>query len=387
MKKEIEIYELIELYLRGKLSGDECTEFERSLASNPDLAELLESHRKIISFVAEGSLQEVKDDLSKIHRRRLGVRKRIRFISSISLFVLMSLGVLLLVRNHKSVDAENELPESDSSYVDEPIIKLPAGNSPSLSPLHEKTISPENNTVVERSVKKETSDSVRIPINANNSSVTDTSALGAVNEKTMILSVDSAKAKEIAPAKANTGEIGMSETTKTRFNCEDVHLSANVITTESCEERPTGSLKIEDGSIEQGEPPYSISIDNGKTFRSTLSVLKLYSGYYHVWLLDGRNCKSDLGSIQIESRTCDYDEVFAPGKGERWEVNSDGKQAVLQIFDQQGVMVFRTAIEEGEKYYWNGTSLQGNALPMGIYSFMIEFNSGELKMGSITIVR
>ena len=46
MEKE-QLYNIIEAYLDGTLSGEELTAFEQRLKSEPDLAEEVELHRKL----------------------------------------------------------------------------------------------------------------------------------------------------------------------------------------------------------------------------------------------------------------------------------------------------------------------------------------------------
>ncbi len=170
-------------------------------------------------------------------------------------------------------------------------------------------------------------------------------------------------------------------------DCSRVVISAEVEIEESCEQRPTGKISIVKSSIRGGNPPYGVSVDNGKNFYSSFVFGELPPGNYILWLKDKYNCLTNAGSYWISSIDCNYDFVFAPDKGELWKVPNNENTGNLKIYNQQGKLVFNNRIDYSGAYLWDGRSSVGSSLPMGVYQFILELDNKDLLIGNITIVR
>jgi gliding motility-associated-like protein len=122
-----------------------------------------------------------------------------------------------------------------------------------------------------------------------------------------------------------------------------------------------------------------------------------YQGRKTIWVnvKDVYNCENS-DSIEILScSTADYFKnmptAFTPngdGVNDEWRIPElqSFPQAVVEIFDRWGNMVFRS--EPGYSNPWDGT-YQGKEMPMDSYYFIIRLNSAEMEplSGTVTIIK
>jgi hypothetical protein len=87
-------------------------------------------------------------------------------------------------------------------------------------------------------------------------------------------------------------------------DCKEVEIDAVIESENSCENKPTGKIKVDYQSIRGGESPYTISVDGGRNYYSTFSIENLAASKYQVYIKDANNCTSKLGSIHIKSIDC-----------------------------------------------------------------------------------
>ena len=187
--------------------------------------------------------------------------------------------------------------------------------------------------------------------------------------------------------KENLNKAPINQIYKDSINCDTVFIQADAQIEESCEERATGKIVVKVSSAKGALPPYSVSIDNGRSYQSQSIIDRLMPGNYTIWLKDKNNCQMKVGSYLIGSMICDYEFIFAPDKGERWEIPSKDRNGILKIYSKQGKLVYTQNFDEGQQYYWDGTSLNRNPQPMGVYRFIMEFDNDEPVVGNVTIVR
>ncbi len=91
MERNQELFEKIELYLKGDLSAEEHEDFERTLKNNPDLQHELELHRFLET--------EIKDiDSIEFRQKLMGIseKKRRSFRWSIAASIIILLGSVMI---------------------------------------------------------------------------------------------------------------------------------------------------------------------------------------------------------------------------------------------------------------------------------------------------
>jgi hypothetical protein len=391
MKNEIELYELIERYLGGTLTAEEKFAFEIRLSSDPEFEQTVEKHRQLSELIEEGTLLEIRDSIRKIHHGSNGGAKsffsgkRLIFLSVIIISGIIITALLL----HNSERQDQGLPGRI----------VPALDSPHADQYSEKDYEEENTKAEARAVGSKTESKVKYQSEKPEK---------AVCRKDQVFKDDQSKENETEIENKHLPEIpGMIADSNQpentiipmpiaksvlavntdSVNCDTVSISADIYTEASCEERSTGKIRVSNISARGALVPFSVSVDDAENFQMKYEIVDLPPGIYPVWMKDRNNCLSKIGNFLVGSITCDYEYIFAPAKGEQWDIPSNEKSGVLKIHSKQGILVYSLLLEEGNRYQWDGNSTDGAPQPMGVYRFIIEFNEGDPLHGNVTIVR
>jgi hypothetical protein len=388
MKKDIDIYELIEAYLKGSLSDKERQMVEQRIKTDAEFARVLDQHRTIHTIINEGSLLDIRDRLNHIHHS--AVAKKSRFPRKpgtyLAIVGILSLPVILLFLRDKSntngsthrisivQSADTIIPQDTIQLVAEQKEETPAAEIP------EKVIN-EIQATTETSLPE---NGVKIS-NDTARSIVDRVEEKRPEELITDRSIDSVVEEKPEPEPVITPEVSTEE--EDTVDCSKVTMEAEVVLEKSCFGKPTGRITVVSESIGGGTPPYKMSIDNGENYYDQTDFRKLLPRVYTLWIKDKDNCLTCLGTYSIESMDCSMEYVFAPLKDEFWEVPSRECAGNLKIYNQQGRIVWEKQLAPGEKYQWDGTDINGNLLKMGMYPFLVIFENGEQLTGGVTIVK
>jgi hypothetical protein len=377
MRKEIELYERIESYIAGRLTEEEILSFEKQMGENPSLAEEVEKHRSIQNILHEGSLLEIRESLQKIHLENPGgagdfLRKPGNYLIMLgALLITTSILLLTLKRSEPTVqEIPGEPPSQDRLQENVPEVSESIKSREVFTPAALSEQSTKAQKAPEKSLEQPVPEET-LPVKSEKQPEVSVQESGKESKT----GINQEPEEEVLPDLPAVPD------------CDTIILSAEILLEKSCFGKATGSLRIIEGSPEGGTPPYLASIDDGLNFYPKEEFQKLLPADYRVWLKDANNCRTLLGRFRIESVDCSYEYVFAPLKEERWKVPTKDLEAVLKIYNQQGVLVFQRRIGPGEEYNWDGKSMNGNDLSMGMYPFILEFNGGEHFAGAVTIVR
>jgi hypothetical protein len=390
MKKEIEINERIESFLNDDLSSEEMQEFKNQLEDDPLLVQEVELHRQLRVVITDGAWLNVKNELGSIRLRKIRQLKRIKRATGFGFGGFLACIILILIfrnvpdkpkiiresspaeirqeiKDHFPPEPKKVIRKSDPGIIDQAV--PPDGKTKSKDPesIRQETLIPVPEKSAER--KQEHGDSMNLvnkPDTMNGGFVTGSSGKVSSADKTT--------------KQAETGISG-------KTDCRKVTIQAKFLTQESCNNKPTGSFVIDRGSITGGRPPYAFSL-NHERFHDTTAFYLLYPGNYPVYVKDDNNCIELLGTARIGSVDCTYQAVFAPMKGESWTIPvnhvSDG---ILQVYSKAGTIVFYMKFTQDESPVWSGGTITGQALPMAIYQFQINYDDGSSFTGNVTIVR
>lgn len=391
MKKDIELYELIENYLNDNLSLEERSAFEARISNDRDLASMVENHRQLSTLIEESTLLEIRDTIQKIHNENPGgggsgfTGKRIVLYSAIAFVAILTSWILIQTNNKKTTSStpfETQIV-SDSIEVAE---KHGLTEQQVISAIESEVTREEIDKEEEYNIPAEKSE--RSP-NENTPRETEEEKIPvseAETDKTAVSQEQNEPATEVIQQTSKADKPGITHIMDS-VNCDTVVISAEVLTEESCEERATGKLLVKIESNKGATPPYFVSIDNGRNFIKKTQIVDLYPGNYSVWLKDNNNCLSKIGNFLVGSKVCDYEFIFAPDKGERWKIPTMNRTGILRIYTKLGVLIFTQNFEAEDELLWDGISLNGIPQPMGVYRFILEFNTGEPIIGNVTIVR
>jgi len=389
MTKDIDKYELIERYLTGQLSAEELTDLEHRIERDPDFAREVDKHRAISSIIRDGVLLEIREKVKTIHKSKTSYTlfrnsgRRIITLSVAGVLIFMSIMFIRNIRKDRDgrLPGEQALPVTDTSIrQNQRTDSVHNGsfqiNKKKAAPtVHENTYKKPSTHGIDKRSDKHEADTAR-----------EDQTINIIPAKKTQVPDDSTDiTPELMPV-ADDNESHTDHGTDS-MDCSQVAIFARVETEESCEQRPTGRIRIVKTSIQGGTPPYSVSIDNGKNFYPSFVFEKLYPGSYMLWLKDKYNCMTKTGNYRIPSVDCDFDFIFAPDEGELWKAPSYGDAGFLKIYTKQGKLVFTNRIDYGEIYLWDGMSLTDNPLPMGVYRFILELDNHDPVVGNVTIVR
>lgn len=167
------------------------------------------------------------------------------------------------------------------------------------------------------------------------------------------------------------------------FPCS-VNLSlSNLSITNSCTEKPTGSIQF---LLSNQEYKFSIQTHN---FQSNPNFNNLDKGDYMVSIKEiSSQCVSKPVKVSIVGYQCNY--VIQPSQfiyvTKSLQNFSPDNSVEIFIFNKSGQLVYNTKTLTSENFHWEGQSGSGNPLPMGNYTYLIK-GSRKLSKGEITIIR
>jgi len=378
MKKEIEINEWIESYLNGDLPVNDIASFQQQLNDDPVFAVEVERHRLLREVISEGAYLKVKNDLNSIHVARI----RDRRINRIRGFgfggILIGIVCVILVPGIK----ESEIVQpglNDSAAPGREKIELQNSvDSITISSYSYGTgiVVDDNESVTFNAVKPGFDDSVSgSPAALPFITEPTEDKLPLLNEKPVTRTV-----------KVN-GQVSGKSTVAGTVDCSEVNIEGKYYESESCNNIPTGTISFDKSSLTGGTAPYTFSL-TGSQYKDTTVFSNLYPGSYTLYVKDAVNCTSQIGIAFIRTIDCTYQAVFAPSRGEIWNVPADPeKSGQLNIFSKLGDLVYSVRFSIHESVVWDGTTLSGQLLPMGIYQFGIRYSDGISFIGNVTIVR
>ena len=389
MKREIEKYEKIEQFLSGTLSQEEYKKVEELITSDTNYAQEVARHRQIFNFILNSTYAEIKEHVKAIHEKKnnyIRLRNRIRLgIGIVIGFIIIGVILYFFLSDKKNRDTSIypvALPDSlnssnSQSLIDQGIelknsIKKESGISDPEKKIGtiavEKELETENRR--EEILTKHrldgllvTSDSIKTytPVITYEKHTTDAQPLNKDEDDIPVL-------PEV-------------------YDCSEVSISAIVVAEKSCEHESTGILRIEESSVSGGTPPYELSIDNQATYHTTLCLGFLPPNSYSIWIRDINDCCTWLGNFSIETINCHYEDKFAPEKGERWVIPNRENPCRLWIYNQSGSLAFEASFNFPGTYLWDGRKRNGELLPMGVYTFILEIEDETPLKGSVTIIR
>ena len=141
-------------------------------------------------------------------------------------------------------------------------------------------------------------------------------------------------------------------------------------------------------SLKGGSKPYKFSIAGQDEFKTGAQFYDLPAGYYKGMAKDRNDCISLLREVEVKNKNCPKEYAFAPGRNEVFDFplkpNANGD---IKISSRGGELVYHASISNGYPSSWNGTDLNSIELPMGIYMFVITYNTGEINQGYVTVLK
>ncbi|MBN2480985.1 MAG: hypothetical protein JXB19_04535 [Bacteroidales bacterium] len=387
MKNEIEINERIDSYLKGILAEDEKMVFELRMQEDPSLARQVELHRQLHDVISDGVYLDLKNALKTIHLKKISTSGKIRRITGYgSGGLIIGLAVFLAIKN--GTDNRNSFRES-------PVVPYRKTATDTL----ERAVAENDNPNAGTEVTVPSGDNILVlatdadalqPVTITQDAHGETGMTGTLSSSTddadstlIHRPIPVVEVPEYEPDQ--DGDLKSEE--EMTIDCSQINIEAVFTSHSSCNNKPTGVIEIDAQSIKGGEPPYVFSL-NQKTFADTLIFASLSPGSYPVYAKDAHDCANRLGIAIIDSEDCTYQDIFAPLKGEIWSVPVErDKAGTLLIYSKAGIVVYSIPVSGNDPVVWNGETVNGQMLPMGLYQFEIRYSDGTSFTGNVTIVR
>lgn len=353
--------EQVEHYLSGNLPAEAKHAFERRLTTDPELVAELETQRllrQIIELRQEERLGTTLRDVYKNTPYDAASFLKIYFrrVTGISLVVLLTvLGIVYWNRSSQVEQEKSTIAEvsKNKNSVGQPLpdeVRLPLI-------LKEKEI-PEN--VFEKTEEQEIRNSTEKKIQEQ-----------SIDEKN--------KESHFVEEKQNQ-DPAFPLTEKEVFNCQKLHWP-DVSSSPACKSETDGRIRI------SGINEISASLNDTNDYAFVRSFDELQAGMYTVYLKHASGCRTSR-ALRVEEKLCvaSIEVSFAPDAGERWEipVGNSGNEKIT-IRDVSGKPVYAAVVSSGD--FWNGTDLNGNALPSAVYHVSIESSGTVIAIGTVTILR
>lgn len=369
MRNSEELHTLIERYLNHELSGEELQNFELEMATDVELSKEVQYHKEIQDVVFDAGMLDVKSRLHKIHQKETlkGKGSNTWYLVAllIGLVVMSSVCVFLFSNKENNKASQPDVPKITGDTI--PDTKdTDSGN-------HTGTTSTD---VVIPPSKKQNAISVS-PVITNNSKP---DSHDSKPDEVKVNSDTTTKKDNATPPAITNNPVSI--------DCSRVTITGDVNTSETCKDESNGTIMISLNSIRGGIKPYKFSLDKEDNFANVSQFNSLAAGTYEVYVKDKNACISLLKKTEVRTKTCLKEYIFAPERGETWEVPLlAGKNGELKLFTRSGLLAYSIKFKSENTLTWNATDNSGADLPMGSYSFTIVYDGGEVEQGSVTVVR
>jgi biopolymer transport protein ExbD len=389
MIADIEKYEQIERFLTNRLSEEERIALEISAVSDAQLAGAIERHRQVVHFVNTSMYLGIREKIGEIHTKRsrkAKIRKSgIKTVTLIAvvLIILSAILFFMLNNNRQKSTVKPQLPPA--SHEEQPIQNK--GVSSSIP-------KPPNNTLQNvRAGSACNPDSLsKIQSTENHGEEKqlirqNTLQLNPIRQEESTIDISHILTKTEHPEQPQEQITQQNILQENSFDCSQVSIFAEVTLEPSCENEATGTIAVAKTTISGGTPPYSLSIDNQKSYQTKLKYSALSPNHYSVWIRDDNECSTCLGTFTVGNVRCGYQDIFAPDKGELWEIPNKGMACKMLIYNQNGALVVEADYDLPGSYFWDGRNALGEIQPMGVYTFLLRFEDSTSLQGNVTIIR
>lgn len=377
MSNSEDIFDQIDQYLKGQLTGDSKLAFENKLTTDSEFKEFVNTQSVLRQVVIADSLGEIKammqSDLAQKggstkfrnwHKWGLGVFVLSCFLASFYYLNQVNEEVAVkdvFIKSSKERGSSNRKEISlDDTRKDDVIVSQVESVSPSIKQrntehVHDSLGTPPIKLEQLEEIKKE-------------------------------------EAKEIATNRKTTRNEApeVKEVIVNKSPCEGVKMNASFNVVLPNYPNNLGQLEIDASSVTGGVAPYFYAIDNGE-FQFEESVEGVAIGKHIIHIKDGNGCISPLEEVfEIKINYCpEYiQKDFTPAFGESWSVPTlSGEDAELIISNKSGRAVCTQQYTGGQEPTWDGRSDTGAELPMGFYKFKLAYPDGGFCLGKVTIIR
>jgi hypothetical protein len=369
MNPEYTDIEFIDRYLKGQLTSEELSNFEKRLQEDSSFSQQYKAQKLSDELLEDYELLQIKKQM-QLEMPKLSSGSNNNFLyAGAALLVASGLATYVLFNTDKTTHTEQT--------------KIVSADTVSPSTGKNKTIPSEDKIA-------NYSDAKTISKDKGISSVTKVSEKPSdivvkANDKTE-LQTDNIIA-EVTKTEPDT-KPGKDSVSKGK-NCSELVIENSITTGDACEGKNNGYVKI--AVIRGGTAPYSYKIKNKTSFTASDKFEYLSAGDYYVSIKESSGCIYQVkNAVTVSVKTCEepFNTTFTPGQEPFWKlpIKTDltGK---MKIQDKAGRIVHEIVIHNGQPSEWDGFNYKGEETPAGYYYVTIETLNGTMSYGYLTINR
>lgn len=347
----------IEKYLDGELSAEEAKAFEQALEQDVDLKEEFDFYQMANEAIVSNKLLDIEElakNAGNTHAKK--VKKKKNLIKGIAG------GLVLLTLGAVAVEGLKE---------DVQVIEAKKETSNPITPV-EKNISDQSDNKAHNELAKQPESN-----NTTSKSVIDESVVEEELKQTdgSLENVESIEQKDENIDKANTSGTA----TKEKGLCDDVNITSTFDVIATCTGKAAGGIILKE--VTGGTKPYSFILSDGQENTSG-TFNGLAKGTYSVYIADANACGAMVDQLVVSSKSCKIDLYFDPASGNGAIFPAYHQTGQLTIVDKKGQEQQKMSIAADQQLVWKNSL----SLPAGYYLFNIEYEDGNTRNGSLTIM-
>lgn len=389
MKSDIAKYELIDLYLEGKLEPEEMIAFKQKMQSDPVFAEEVEAQHAANEIIIGDRLHQVKEMMEGDFRNG-----KVRASGSNPgwwigvAFVLALTSVIFL--NRGSMENANRTVTDKTQ-------------APYKSAGHE---TPEKGTGVEVESRDEIATGKKglkeQALRANkepSSGQAENSGPERTENHDKRLEDQKLQEKSLAaPMKKDSGAVKQERESSLRReeNCASLSAEVSFNVTDACNGKGDGKLILTEVKANGAKAPLRFALlHEGQEaqvqhahFQESYVFEGLLPGRYMLWVQEAGGCKIRVSRPAIVHETlCALPpSSFTPSYNEVFHFPVDGTtEGSIVIKDKGGNTVYQTEIRGGQPAEWDGTNIHGGICSPGVYFYILEDKKGKKIPGQVVI--
>ncbi len=367
---EVELMAQIDLYLEGKLSGEELAAFERRRLTDADFAQMIENQRFANELIMDAGLLEVKAKLQAIHARHKP-KTWGRWVAVGSLLLGAAGGLYWLTSSKKPSDSIVFSQLSEDHTLSQVLTNREASTQKIQGHHKPAKLSPQlfSNQAID-----------------NQDNTNKSEEFATVVSSDEILSIPTpAEEKEVADNQTVVPNLSGHTSSPQSAPCFSEGVSVLFRSEPSCASSFDGKIILQPKGL-AGKLKFALG--KGADYQTSPIFVGLSPGLYFAYVQTEQGCVYEVPDvIEVQALDCYSNEfAFAPDRGEVWNVPYD-RPALLLIFNSVGIEVFRQQLD-GSRFEWNGQNHSGISLPMGAYRYTIRrYDTGAESTGVVTIIR
>ncbi|MBN1416915.1 MAG: hypothetical protein JW973_17595 [Bacteroidales bacterium] len=390
MISEREKYERFENYLKGSMNDEAKSAFENDLSQDVEFNRAFEDYRLAHNLILESGLLDIRQELNNLHVAQLKTGRLWRMIRNILIptGIILTGALLYYLMQQDGLQPEKIVAGSGTEIGNIPLIAGNEGDMVHDTDTTDVRLQPEklpantiktkktDLTIVSTDIKQD--EIISKPVKPIIKPVATEKVIENITLPVALR--DTSIVPERIPYVDEKKSIPLSP------DCERVKITCDFITESTCADGSQGMVVFLTQTLKGGNAPYEFSITGGTDFVSQALFSNLQSGSYRLVVRDANRCFTIIGTAVVDAIECDF--RFAPALGEVWEIPfMDDKNGKLFIFSKDGKMLYSANVGPSYDPVWNGNSLNGDPLPLGVYIFRIEFRDGRRYNGTVTIIK